>query len=249
MVHGRMRVVAAVTLAAAAAGAVLVWRRARAARASRASPGRSDAAGSRARELDAAGADRASGRFWERLEPALVAGDSMRPTLPPGARVAVAPVRGPLARGQLVVVGERALPPGLGLPPRMVKRVVGLPGEHVRVDAAGLWVDGRRLPEPWLRVPRQRATAAAAGAGFEVRLADGEYLVLGDRREASTDGRAFGPVRLDDLDGIVRFAYWPLRSLFVTMRGRWFWHHAWAHRKRRGGVVVRPQLGRSFPQS
>src|SRR6266508_3460943 len=60
-----------------------------------------------------------------RLEPLLVRGDSMRPTLDPGQRIAVGPVRGALRRGEVVLLRRAGL--------EMVKRVVGLPGEHVRL--------------------------------------------------------------------------------------------------------------------
>jgi signal peptidase I len=151
------------------------------------------------------------------LRPVRVEGTSMLPTLPPGARLAVAPLRAPPRRGQLVIVSTVALPPVPGRPPEFVKRVVGLPGEHVRLDAEGLWVDGRRCPGPG---------AAAPDASFALLLREGQYLVLGDHRGASTDGRTIGPVRLDDFDGIVRFVYWPLRSLMVTFRDRWRWRRA-----------------------
>src|SRR5512133_972285 len=78
-----------------------------------------------------------------RLEPVLVRGGSMRPTLAPGQRIAVAPLLRPPRRGDLVVVES---PRGLEL----VKRVVGLPGERVRLHAGGLEVDGRAVPEPYL---------------------------------------------------------------------------------------------------
>ncbi len=65
-----------------------------------------------------------------RLEPMLVRGGSMRPTLVPGQRVAVAPPTRPLRRGAVVVVRR----PGDGL--EVVKRLVGLPGERVQLDAA-----------------------------------------------------------------------------------------------------------------
>jgi signal peptidase I len=63
-----------------------------------------------------------------RLEPMLVRGGSMRPTLVPGQRIAVGPPRRPLRRGAVVVVRR----PGDGL--ELVKRVVGLPGERVTLD-------------------------------------------------------------------------------------------------------------------
>jgi signal peptidase I len=155
--------------------------------------------------LGAAAAAARAGRR-ARLEPMLVRGASMRPTLEPGDRVAVAPPTGPPRRGAVVVV-RRPGPGGL----EVVKRVVGLPGERVRVLGDRLEVDGRDLPEPWL------AGGAPAGparpARLELVLGPGEYLVLGDNRAASTDGRAFGPVGLDHIVGVVRFAYWPPRRL------------------------------------
>jgi signal peptidase I len=134
-----------------------------------------------------------------RLEPMLVSGGSMRPTLDPGHRIAVAPLVRPPRRGDLVVLARSD-----GL--EVVKRVVGLPGERVRLAAGRLEVDGAPVPEPYL--------VGDAGAGeLEVELGPAEYLVLGDHRAASTDGRDFGPVGADALLGRVRFAYWPPRRL------------------------------------
>jgi signal peptidase I len=148
-----------------------------------------------------------------RLEPMLVSGGSMRPTLAPGQRVAVAPLVRPPRRGDLVVVTR---PRSTEAPPRgspdpsgsleVVKRVVGLPGERVRLHPGGLEVDGQAIPEPYL--------LGGPGAGdLDLELGPGEYLVLGDHRAASTDGRDFGPVGADALVGRVRFAYWPPRRL------------------------------------
>jgi len=150
-----------------------------------------------------------------RLEPMLVKGGSMRPTLTTGQRIAVAPLLRPPRRGDLVVV---ARPRPTGAPPwgspdpsgrhdlEVVKRVVGLPGERLRLHPGGLEVDGQPVPEPYLAGP------PAAGT-LEVELGPAEYLVLGDHRAASTDGRDFGPVGADALVGRVRFAYWPPKLL------------------------------------
>ena len=134
-----------------------------------------------------------------RLEPMRVAGGSMRPTLEPGHRIAVAPLVRPPRRGDLVVV---ARPPGL----EVVKRVVGLPGQRVRLAAGELQVDGAAVPEPYL-------TGPATAGDLDLQLGPAQYLVLGDHRAASTDGREFGPVGADALLGRVRFAYWPPRRL------------------------------------
>lgn len=143
-----------------------------------------------------------------RLEPMLVRGGSMRPTLVPGQRIAVAPLGGPVARGAVVVVRR----PGDDL--EVVKRVVGLPGERVRLVRGRLEVDGREVPEPWL------GHQYRAGVDLDVVLGRDEHLVLGDHRAGSTDGRSFGPVGRERLVGVVRFAYWPPRRLEVRVRTR-----------------------------
>jgi signal peptidase I len=136
-------------------------------------------------------------RRLARLEPVLVQGDSMRPTLRPGQRLAVGPLDRPPRRGDLVVLGREGF--------EVVKRVVGLPGERLRLAGGRLEVDGVEVAEPYLGGP--------AGGNLELRLGDGQYLVLGDHRAASTDGRDFGPVPAEALSGRVRFAYWPPRRL------------------------------------
>jgi signal peptidase I len=144
------------------------------------------------------------GRRLARLEPVLVEGDSMRPTLLPGQRVAVGPLDRPPRRGDLVVVRRPLIGGGL----EVVKRVVGLPGERVRLVAGRLEVDGLAVAEPYLGW----ATCDEA-RDLDLRLGEDQYLVLGDHRAASTDGRDFGPVPAAALTGRVRFAYWPPRRL------------------------------------
>jgi signal peptidase I len=146
-------------------------------------------------------------RRLARLEPVLVEGDSMRPTLLPGQRLAVGPLDRPPRRGDLVVVRRAPTQPTpFGL--EVVKRVVGLPGERVRLVAGRLEVDGVEVAEPYLG-----ATSGGEAGDLDLRLGEDQYLVLGDHRAASTDGRDFGPVPAADLTGRVRFAYWPPRRL------------------------------------
>jgi signal peptidase I len=163
-----------------------------------------------------------------RLEPMLVQGESMLPTLAPGQRIAVGPLRRAPRRGDVVVVRR---------PEReVVKRVVGLPGEHVRLLAGQLEIDGRPVPDPYAAAesrptpagpahpahptgpdatasPEGGIAAPAPTPDLDLRLGADEFAVLGDRRDRSTDSRSFGPVRRNDLIAIVRFAYWPPRRM------------------------------------
>jgi signal peptidase I len=55
-----------------------------------------------------------------------------------------------------------------------------------------------------------KRVAAVPGDVVEGRpLASGEFLVLGDNLTASTDGRTFGPVNREAIEGVVRLRYWP----------------------------------------
>lgn len=76
-----------------------------------------------------------------------------------------------------------------------IKRVLGLPGETVAWDGPDLRVDGRTLDEPWVAHPEPSGEGQAS---------DGDgYLVLGDNRPESRDGRAWGPLPTQALRGRV----------------------------------------------
>jgi signal peptidase I len=114
------------------------------------------------------------------LRPVAIQGHSMAPGLRDGSlhlarRAWLAPAP---ARGEVWVVDGPDGP--------SVKRVVGLPGETIRWDGPDLWVGDRRLVEPWVAFPdRVGAGQRACGDGF---------LLLGDNRPQSRDGRAWGPL-------------------------------------------------------
>jgi signal peptidase I len=55
----------------------------------------------------------------------------------------------------------------------------------------------------------KRVAAVSGDRVGEGRLRAGRYLVVGDDPAASTDGRTFGPVDRSDIEGVVRFRYWP----------------------------------------
>jgi signal peptidase I len=130
---------------------------------------------------------------WRGAFRTVVEGNSMAPTLLPGQFLIATRPRH-LHRGDVVVVRL----PRRGI--EAVKRVVGMPGERVRVVTGRAEVNGRSLNEPH---------ATGTGLSGEWSLAEGEYLVLGDDRSGSTDGRTFGPVPGEAIVGVVRFRYWP----------------------------------------
>ncbi|PPK98525.1 signal peptidase I [Kineococcus xinjiangensis] len=162
---------------------------------------------------------------------------SMSPTLQSGERVLVSRIDtrgGDVRRGDVVVfdgAGTFAPSPGeptglarvgagagalLGFRPgevAFVKRVVGLPGEHVVCcdDDGRITVDGRPLQEPYLS-----AGESPSESPFDVVVPPGRLWLMGDHRSASADSRAHlgrpggGTVSVDDVIGRVVLVTWPL---------------------------------------
>jgi signal peptidase I len=85
-----------------------------------------------------------------------------------------------------------------------VKRLIGLPGEQVSERDGAIFVDGRRLAEPYVD-PQLRDD----GSGTWPRIAPGHYFFLGDDRAHSCDSRTWGTVPRSDLIGPVILTYWP----------------------------------------
>lgn len=130
------------------------------------------------------------------------ASNSMSPTIEPGQRFVVDKVGLRLrsvARGDLVVLRT---PEGVvDAEPVLVKRVVGLPGDDVRLDGGVLRVNDLVVDEPYLD---QHSGPSATSAPMAWELGADDYLVLGDHRAVSLDSRSFGPVQRDQLIGTVR---------------------------------------------
>lgn len=121
------------------------------------------------------------------VHPVRVSGHSMEPALRDGElRLALRAWACPEPwRGEIWVVEGPAGP--------SVKRVVGLPGERVAWRGPDLWINNARLDEPWVLHPEREGEGQADCAKG--------YLVLGDNRPQSQDGRSWGAVPRSALRG------------------------------------------------
>jgi signal peptidase I len=89
-----------------------------------------------------------------------------------------------------------------------VKRLIGLPGEVVSERDGYVYVDGRKLDEPYIQPSRRdRETQTWP------RIPKGQYFMMGDNRVDSCDSRQWGTVPRENLVGPVLVTYWPLDRL------------------------------------
>lgn len=148
--------------------------------------------------------------------PEVVYGASMEPTLTTGERILVeriTPKYKELQRGDVVVFN----PPG-NENDDYVKRVIGLPGEIIRISDCSVFIskDGKtfQLDEPYLSSGTCTQGGPVLKEGRARKLQDDEYIVLGDNRSKSADSRIFGPIsKKTSVLGKVAYRFWPVGRL------------------------------------
>ncbi len=128
---------------------------------------------------------------------------SMQPTLFPGDYVIVNKLVYEFTsipqRGDIILF---KYPPNPAAVPYF-KRVIGLPGDQVHIAEGKVYINGQLLPEPWLAEPTIR--------GGDWLVPDGQYFVLGDNRNNSSDSRSWGFVPLENIIGRLDLIYLPPR--------------------------------------
>lgn len=88
-----------------------------------------------------------------------------------------------------------------------IKRVIGLPGEHVKISDGYVYINGNKLEEPYLQ--DGVITGDLSGEFTDIIVPDGYIYALGDNRGKSTDCRRFGCIPLDKIEGKVVLRFWP----------------------------------------
>jgi signal peptidase I len=138
----------------------------------------------------------------------MVDGASMEPNFHTSQRVIVdriTMVLGGPARGDVVVLNSPTNSDEL-----LIKRVIGLPGEHVEIRNGRVYINGEALNEPY--VAEFCTYRSCEGSWY---LDKDEYFVLGDNRMHSLDSHSFGPVKASAIQGVARLRYWPLAEADV----------------------------------
>lgn len=186
-----------------------------------------------------------------------VFGQSDEPNLHQGERLIIPKYQtwlhrfgiGSFKRGDLVVVRPNASSPyavqpmpvlgqfGATFRPFFIKRVVGLPGDRIKMERGQLYINGTAVDEShtvpyWknlgqLDTDSDRANSERwpfrkeSNPSAEYVVPAGEYFVMGDNRSwgGSEDSRGFGPVPLNQIGGKATFVIWPPVS--QDSQGNW----------------------------
>ena len=142
-------------------------------------------------------------------QPVRVEGTSMVPMLQDQDRLCINKLAyrvGHIQRGDVVVFNYPRDPTR-----SYIKRVIGLPGDSVRIEHGRVFLNGVEQAEGY--VPARYADERTEP---EVIVPAGDFFVMGDHRSVSYDSRDFGPVERHFIYGKAAFVYWPFSEAGVV---------------------------------
>jgi len=129
-----------------------------------------------------------------------VDGFSMRPTLQDGEFVLVNRLAyrfGQPQRGDIIVFHFPLDPASQDL----IKRVIGLPGDHIVIRGGVVYVNNQALTEPYIAAPPMYSG--------EWLIPPDQLFVLGDNRNDSSDSHSWGMLPINQIVGKSILIYWP----------------------------------------
>lgn len=141
------------------------------------------------------------------IQPVKVEGTSMLPKLHDGERIFINKFIyqfESINRGDIVVFWYPKNPSQ-----SFIKRVIGVPGDEIRITNGKLYINNSYVPEPYLSA---EYTSNVMPNRYWI-VDEHHYFVMGDNRDASNDSRAWGLVPEKYIYGKAIFRYWPLDSI------------------------------------
>ena len=91
-----------------------------------------------------------------------------------------------------------------------IKRVIGLPGEHIQIKDGKVYVNEEELEEDYLQPGI--VTDNSEGIFYDIVVPENTVFAMGDNRNSSVDCRAFGCIPLEKIEGNVLLRFWPLNK-------------------------------------
>ncbi len=95
---------------------------------------------------------------------------------------------------------------------KLIKRIVGLPGETLEYKNNKLYINGKYIKENFLDSYNKTYDFKLKNIGY-TRIPDNTYFVMGDNRTNSTDSRIIGTISKNKIKGKTNFVIYPLNKL------------------------------------
>ena len=144
------------------------------------------------------------------FQPFWIPSSSMVPTLGVNDRIMVEKAFftwHDVRQGDILVFSHPPLDDCPGPPGDLVKRVIALPGQSIYSAGGSIYVNGRRLAEPYL--PQDDPLGLPiASRQHPYQVPAGEFYMLGDNRSDSCDSRYWGPIKGSTIVGKVVLIWW-----------------------------------------
>lgn len=93
---------------------------------------------------------------------------------------------------------------------KLVKRVIGLPGDYIEYKDDKLYVNGEVIEENYIH--KKTSDFKLEDFGYN-KIPEGKYFVLGDNRTNSLDSRYIGLIDESDIEGIVKISIFPPKKI------------------------------------
>ena len=140
------------------------------------------------------------------ITPVIVSGNSMKPNLNDGELLLVRKIgynEKTIKRFDIVVIKKDK--------EEIIKRVIGLPGEHISYKNNKLYVNDKLVSEDYTHLDTKDFNLEEICTCSTIP--EGKYLVLGDNRPISKDSRSIGLIDEKDIVGKAVFRLWPISKI------------------------------------
>ena len=135
------------------------------------------------------------------VTPVIVSGSSMESTLEDGEILLLKKYDKTYDRNDIIVFDYDNT--------KLVKRIIGLPGETVEYKNKKLYINGKELEDDFAIFTQDFKLSKL---GYTI-IPDNYFFVLGDNRNNSSDSRQIGLVAKEDINGTTNFSIWPIKFI------------------------------------
>jgi len=155
------------------------------------------------------------------FQPHQVKGNSMYPNFHNGEFLLTDKISyrfGTPQRGDVIIFKAPPSEPCAEIECEYIKRIIGTPGDTVKVSEGKIYINNQILTEPYLPKGLTTSPGSFLRENQEVKIPPNEYLPLGDNRNQSRDGREFGTIPFSSIVGKAWLRYWPFNRIGIIKR-------------------------------